>query len=153
MIKINQEIVVQASRESVWKFLTDAAQVAECLPGVKSFEPVGENVYQAQVSIKIGPIKPSVVGKATYLEMKPQESMRIHLAGKDKITSSKLESTMEINLADGDDGAVLIRVQGDVDVLGSLSKFGQGVADKKGREISAKFAESMQTRLSELAGG
>lgn len=147
MIKIAQDIEVSGSSQDVWDFLMDVDQVAACMPGVESVEPAGDDTYQVQLSLRVGPIKPKFRGEVAFLEKKPTESMRVRLDWTDVVTKSKAKSEAEISLEEASDDRIIIHVNADVDVLGALSKYGQGVANKKATEIAETFGEEMRNRL------
>jgi uncharacterized protein len=43
-----------ASRETVWSVLDDPAQMAQCMPGVESFEVKDDRRWQAKVKVPLG---------------------------------------------------------------------------------------------------
>jgi hypothetical protein len=73
--------------------------------------------------------------------------MKIQMDGKDTITKSKIRVTATVELLEADGGVVSVVGKAEVDVLGALGKYGQGVADKKAAEVGAEFAEKMRAEV------
>lgn len=153
MIHVEQRFDVRAPRPDVWAFLADAEQVAACMPGVESFEAAGDDRYRVRMGMKIGPIKARFEGEVAFVDKQPPASMRLRLEGKDVITASKIRMTGTVELAESTEGAVTVTARGEVDVLGALGKYGQGVADKKAAEIAHEFTDRMRARLECQPGG
>lgn len=148
MIMVNQEIIVQADQTAIWDFLVDVDQVAKCFPGAEGLEDLGGDIYRVSISIKVGPIKPRVGARVAILSMDPPRRMKVSLDGKDRLTGSKIRADGLVTLETLDEGSVRVLIEGQVDVLGSLSKFGQPIADKKAQAIALQFTKAMQEKLS-----
>jgi carbon monoxide dehydrogenase subunit G len=131
----------------VWEFVSDMNRVAPCVPGVEKVEPAGDGKYRMRMSTKIGPIKATFDGLLTFVEQRAPEAMRLQLDGKDTITGSKIRVAATVDLIEAAEGVVTVIGRADVDVLGALGKYGQGVADKKAAEMSAAFADKMRAEV------
>jgi hypothetical protein len=147
MIKIEQQFKLQASQQQVWDFFMDVDRVAGVMPGVQSVKELGPDRYDVVLSVKIGPIKPKFKGEVAFIDKNEPESMRIRIDWQDALTKSKARSTAQVHLTPLEAGQVEVRVSADVDVMGALGKYGQGVADKKAGEITQEFAAGMQRSI------
>ena len=65
---IKNEFEVAAPVEKVWEFFDDIPQVAACLPGTELTEDLGDDRYQGQVAIRMGPVRLSFGGTAQITE-------------------------------------------------------------------------------------
>jgi carbon monoxide dehydrogenase subunit G len=99
------------------------------------------------MSTKIGPIKATFDGVLAIVEQRAPEAMRLQMDGKDTITGSKIRVAATVELTEAAEGLVTVVGKADVDVLGALGKYGQGVADKKAAEMSAAFADRLRAEL------
>ncbi len=81
-LKIEELFTVDASVETVWKFLLDPAEVATCLPGAKLDGLVeGESdTYRGTMKVKVGPVVSEFRGKATMSDVDAQ-AHRLKLGG------------------------------------------------------------------------
>lgn len=147
MIHVEQLFDIRAPRHEVWEFLADMNRTVACLSGVESIESLADERYKLRLAVKIGPIKVRFDGEVTFVEKSPPERMRVEMAGKDTITGSKIRMSASVEVNDSDAGVVTVVGKATVDVFGSLSKYGQGVADKKAAEITAEFAEKMRAQM------
>ena len=147
MIHVEQRFDVRAPREEVWSFISDMNRVVPCVPGYEKLEALGEDKYQMRMGTRIGPIKATFDGLVAFVEKRPPEFMKIQMDGKDTITKSKIRVTATVELVETDGGVVAVIGRADVDVLGALGKYGQGVADKKAAEVGAEFAERMRAQV------
>ena len=147
MIHIEQKFEVHAPRAEVWAFVSDMSRVAPCVPGVEQVEHLEDNQYHLRMSTRIGPIKATFDGQVTFVELREPEFMRVQMEGKDTITKSKIRVAATVDVTEAEDAVVTIVGKADIDVLGALGKYGQGVADKKAAELGAEFAEKLRAQL------
>jgi carbon monoxide dehydrogenase subunit G len=147
MIHVEQKFEVRAPRAEVWAFISDMNRVAPCVPGVEKVEAQADGKYHMRLSTKIGPIKATFDGLLTFVETRPPDGMRVQLDGKDTITGSKIRVAATVELSEAAEGVVTVVGKADVDVLGALGKYGQGVADKKAAELGAAFADKMRAEV------
>ena len=137
---ITQDFEIQGSQQEVWDLFMNAEQVAACMPGVEEVEKIGDKTYQAKMCVSIGPIKASFTGELKYADTQPIERIGVDSAWKEEVTSSKVDARIDIQLQDIGGGQVKIQVTVDAAILGTLGKYGQGVAEKKASEITKVFA-------------
>jgi hypothetical protein len=147
MIHIEQRVDFETSRETVWAFLDDVDRVAACMPGVTSLEHLGNDTYRVQLGVQVGPIKAHFAGKVTIYERVALERMLVRLDWKDAETASKARAEGAIELSQESPEAVTVLVNGDVDLMGVLGKYGGGIADRKAAEIAQVFAECARAEL------
>ena len=60
LLKLAEELTLNASLDEVWKLLRNAPRLTSLLPGVESVAPLnedGKEAYAAKVSERIGPFK------------------------------------------------------------------------------------------------
>ena len=56
-MKISGSYEFSASPERVWQALTDPKVLAGCIPGCEGLEPQGNDEYQAQLTVGVGPVR------------------------------------------------------------------------------------------------
>ena len=147
MIRIEQGIELETDRETVWAFLSDIDRVAACMPGVDSVEHLGDDRYQVRLGVQIGPIKANFRGQVELYEMQPPARMLVRLDWKDQETASKARGEGAIELTNTSAESTAVLVKGEVDLMGVLGKYGQGIADRKATEIAEAFADNARVEL------
>jgi carbon monoxide dehydrogenase subunit G len=147
MIHVEQKFDIRASRAEVWAFISDMNRVVPCVPGVEKIEALADEKYKMRMTTRIGPIKATFDGVLTFVEKRPPQAMRLQMDGKDILTGSKIRIAATVDLVETAEGMVTVVGKADVDVLGALGKYGQGVADKKAAEMGAQFAETLRAQM------
>lgn len=82
MIPVSGTERIPASREQVWRFLTDPEAVAQCVPGVESLEVVDPSRFKAQVKAGIGPVRGKFGFDVTWQELTQPSRARMTAQGK-----------------------------------------------------------------------
>jgi carbon monoxide dehydrogenase subunit G len=70
-MKLEGEYTLDGPREVVWKLLRDPDVLITALPGTKSLKQTGENEYEGELQIHIGPIAGTFGGKLTVSNETP----------------------------------------------------------------------------------
>jgi hypothetical protein len=66
-----------APPQDVWTLLMDPEAIKSCLPGCKELRPVGDNRYQAEMSIGVAAVTGTFGATVTLSDQKPPESYRL----------------------------------------------------------------------------
>jgi len=152
LLKVSEQLSLDASPEEVWKLLRDAAQLACLLPGVEAVKAIEENgveAYQAQASDKIGPFKVSLQMEIRIAEEEPPAMLKASLKGADSIGLNRLTGSLRIDLSPSGQ-ATLMRFEADIEILGKLATLG---AVPMRRRTAEKFAEFARNIQAQFAGG
>ena len=65
---IKSDFEVAAPVDKVWQFFDNIPQVAACLPGTELTEDLGDDKYEGQVAVRMGPVKLQFGGTAEITE-------------------------------------------------------------------------------------
>jgi hypothetical protein len=66
---LEKSIFVDRDTDVVWRFLTDPANVASCLPGARLLEVVDDRTFRGEVALKFGPFGLTFRGRARFTEL------------------------------------------------------------------------------------
>ena len=144
---IEERFVVNAPAERVWGFLLDAPSLASCVPGCQQVESAGENAYRAYMKAKIGPISANFKIRIDITEMNPPTLLKSSMRGEDSKMASHLNASNVIELKALEPEKTEIYYRSEVNVLGRLGKFGEGIMRRKAKEVGEQFARSVKERL------
>jgi carbon monoxide dehydrogenase subunit G len=150
-VRVEREIPLRASRETVWGFLWDVSRLAGCIPGAKDVRAVEEKKrYTALVGEKVGPFKVEIPLEIQVLETLAPERLRARAGGRDGKVDGLVKVELDLLLTEAGTGTSL-RLSADIAVLGKLGTLGHSVIVRRGNEILDRFAAALQAEL-EKAG-
>ena len=141
-MKLEGEILVEAPRERVWQMLNDREVLKRHMPGCEALNEVGDEKYEAVISIGIGAIKGSYEAKFEIAEKKPPESYTLRIEGSGRPGFVKGEGQVFLE----DQGEkTLLKYSGEIHVGGVIARIGQrligGIATKMTQQFFLDMAE------------
>jgi carbon monoxide dehydrogenase subunit G len=99
----------------------------QALPGTKTLKQVGENEYEGELQIRIGPIAGSFGGKLTVSNERPLESVTLSVEGAGKIGFVK--GSGDVTFIEQGEAKTLIRYSGEIQIGGRVASVGQRLFD------------------------
>lgn len=146
-MRVEREIRIGASRETVWGFLWDIPRLAACVPGAREVRTVEAGKrYAAVVTEKVGPFKVQFPLDIEVVEVEPPARLRARAGGRDAAVDGLVKVDLDVVLAPTDGGTAL-RLTAEITVLGKLGTLGHGVIVRKGAEIVDRFAAALRAQL------
>jgi hypothetical protein len=128
---------IEASRETVWAFLSDPHQVTQCAPGIQSVSVVDETRFTCQVKAGVGMIRATFDFNCEWVERDEPNRARIIARGNASGSAVEMDSTML--LSDIDAGGTLMEWSANAKISGKLAGIGsrmiQPVADRMTKQI------------------
>ena len=140
-MKISASYDFSAAPEKVWDTLTDPKSLSACIPGCESLEEVGENEYQAKVTVSMGPIRNKFDVTVKMLDQKPFESYTLIIEGKGPSGFVRGESHVSL-VASG--GKTIVNVEADSSPGGLLARVGQRMMENVARSMMNRFFTCLQ---------
>ena len=150
---IEQKFTVQAPIQELWDFLIDIERMSMCVPGAEDVRQIGDNQFEGTLKVKVGPIQPSFAGTAQLLETEAPHRLVAKGEAKDQRSSSMVSATFTANLQAIDAQTTEVAYQVDVNIRGTLGRFGQGVMREVSKRLTAEFAKCVEARLGDPATG
>ena len=132
-MKINGEHVFHGPRQEVWDLIRDPEALAKALPGTEALNKLSESEYEGTMNVRIGPITGVFSGKVVISDEAPPESCTLTAEGKGAQGFAK--GVGRVQLAEQDDGATLMRYEGDVQIGGKLASVGQRSLDSVSKSM------------------
>ena len=82
---ITSDFEVAEPVDKVWRFFDNIPQVASCLPGAELTKDLGDDKYEGQVAIRMGPVRLQFTGTADITERdEAAKRIVVHAAGADE---------------------------------------------------------------------
>ena len=144
-MKIDGEYLFNGPREDVWEIILDPEVLATALPGTKSLERVGENEYQGEMNVRVGPVAGIFSGRLVVSNEVPPESITLTVDGRG--SPGFINGTGNIILNDQGDGTTLMKYEGDVTIGGRLASVGQRLLDSASKSMIRQGLETLDMAL------
>lgn len=144
---VNQ-FVVPAPIGEAWDLLSDVPTIAPCLPGAQ-VRPLEVGTYEGTVAVKVGPIKVSYKGIASFTEKDAERRLMV-LDARGSETSGKgsAAAVVRVTLAEKDPHTTVVEVVTDLQVTGRIAQFGRSVMADVGARIIGQFAANLEQLIS-----
>ena len=137
--------LVSASREQVWRFLTDARSVASCTPGVESIrilEP-GKR-FEVLGGVKLGTVGLRAKTVIEWTDLVELEQARMKMRGRGPGTM--IDGTSEIVLREVEEGTAL-DWEGSVQVRGTLAALANRLLKPVTERVLREFFAQMKKKI------
>jgi|SRR5689334_11728704 carbon monoxide dehydrogenase subunit G len=149
LLKISEELNLDASQEEVWRLLRDTPRLAALLPGVEQVTCLNESgveAYQAHASDKIGPFKVALKMEIRVVETREPSILKASLKGGDSIGLNRITGSLQITLNPAAPTARM-RFEADIEILGKLATLGAVPIRRRAAEKFAEFARNIQAQF------
>ena len=149
-MKYRHEFRILASRDRVWRFFERPLEVARCIPGVETVEPLedGEDGYSVRATQKLGPMSTTLQAKVRITERIDGERIGFTATGKairGAVGNFRAQNAVML-IREGDETCVA--VEGEVALAGVLGTVGSAVINKHAAKVTAEFAGKLEEALS-----
>ena len=140
-------VTIHAPREKVWKFLTDAQQMADSAPGLESLEILVPNEkFRATASVGFGAVKATFVTDATWMGLDAPNSAKMKIHG--KAPGSVVDGTSEMLLRDGEKpGETILDWSSDVTVSGTIASLASRLMGPVTRKLTDSFFDNVRRKI------
>jgi hypothetical protein len=144
-VKIDGEYLFNGPREEVWEIIRDPEVLATALPGTKSLDKVGENEYQGEMNIRVGPVGGLFSGHLVVSNEVPPSSLTMTVDGRGG--PGFINGAGNVALNDQGDGTTLMKYDGEVQIGGKLASVGQRLLDTASKSTIRQGLEALDVAL------
>lgn len=132
------------SRDVVWPMLLDPAVLANVMPGCDRLEKSGDNEYEGELNIKVGPVQGKFKGMIALSEINEPESYHLEVNGRGP--AGIIKGVGKLHLAEDEDGT-LMTYDGDAQVSGRIAQVGQRLIDTSAKAIIRQSLEGLDQQV------
>lgn len=146
LLKLSEELRIDAAPEDVWKILRDTPRLAGLLPGVESvaaLEDASGEAYSARVGDKIGPFKIVMNLEVRVTEAEEPSRLNASIKGLDSSGVNRVSGSLQIDLGEASPGTEL-RFEASIEILGKLATLGAIPIRRRTTQMFAEFARNIE---------
>src|SRR5215468_3043952 len=130
---------IEAPRDVVWAALNDVEVLRQSIPGCQSIEKVSDTEMNAKVTLKVGPVKATFIGKVTLSDLDPPNGYTITGEGSGGAAGFAKGSAV-VRLVE-DTGATNLNYEVKAQIGGKLAQLGSRLIDATSKKLAAEFFE------------
>ena len=143
-IRLEKKYILDISQQNVWEAILDPETLAEILPNCKSLDPIGDNNFDANIEIKIGPIKGQFKSKLSLFDLDPPNGYKFDVNGDG--SKGQMRGAGEIQLSSQNDGTEFI-FTATGSVSGIIARVGQRLIEATGKRLMDQGFENFKKRI------
>ena len=143
LIELRRVIELGVEPAVVWDRLWDVPVLAACIPGCDAVETVeAQRRYRATIRDKVGPFRIAIPLEVA-VDPTPPTRLALTATGRDAVLGSPITLSLVATVAAGAPGGTRLALEGRGEVGGKLAALGQGVIERKTRDILDRFATNL----------
>lgn len=143
-MEISGEYTFDAPQDLVWEALQDPDVLSNAMPGGEGFAEVGENEFEGNLKIKVGPVQGKFKGNIKLVDVLPPESYRMEVDGKG--APGFVKATGGIQLTPQGDKTHMA-YEGAAQVGGRIASVGQRLMDTSAKSIIRQSLDGLNEYL------
>jgi uncharacterized protein len=144
---IRNEFEVAQPVEKVWQFFGDIPQVAACLPGTELTKDLGDDTYEGQVAIRMGPVKLQFGGTAHITE-RDEAARRIVVDASGSEVRGRGQASMLVTATLAPSGrGTKVGVTQDLQLSGAAAQYGRGMIADVTNVLMRDFSTNLMNRI------
>ena len=148
-MKFENSVTVEATRETLWAYLSDFPKAALCLPGVRDVKQLEDGTYEGTMRLRIGPISINLSGSVEVSQDEAEGRWSMQANARDRRIGGGVRANIEAILTEPIPGQTELRVEADVQFMGRLGEMGLPLIRRKADSTIAEFAENLKRAVAE----
>lgn len=144
-------ITIPADRGVVWEALNDPEVLRQCIPGCERLEKASATDLNAEVLLKVGPIKARFQGEVTLSELDPPNGYVLSGEGKGGM-AGMAKGSARVRLDEQADGTTRLTYEARVDVGGKIAQLGSRLLNSTATKLTRQFFAEFSRIVEEGAG-
>jgi uncharacterized protein len=138
---------VKAPIDTVWAFLRDPHQVAQCIPGTEKIEVIDDTHYHVVAGARVSFLSMSFSMNVTVTEIDAPRRLVSVAEGSDARLKERVKLTSQLDLEALSATETTLAYRIDLNVFGKLASIGFSVIKGKAKQMADDFASGIRARL------
>ncbi|HEY1089872.1 MAG TPA: carbon monoxide dehydrogenase subunit G [Burkholderiaceae bacterium] len=147
-MQLSGEETLPVSLAQAWEALNDTAMLQASIAGCESLTAIGENEYEALVSVAIGPVKARFKGKLQLSDLKPPSSYQIAFEGAAGAAGHG-KGQAQVRLETMGPSETLLHYTVVASVGGKIAQIGSRLVDMAAQKMAGDFFAAFNAALHE----
>ena len=143
-IQLEKKYILDISQQIVWEAILDPESLAEILPNCKSLDPIGDHKFDANIEIKIGPIKGQFKSKLSLFDLDPPNGYKFDVNGDGSKGQMRGAGEILLTTQDGRTEFIFIATGS---VSGIIARVGQRLIEATGKRLMDQGFENFKKRI------
>ena len=143
-IRLEKKYILDISQQNVWEAILDPETLAEILPNCKSLDPIGDHKFNANIEIKIGPIKGQFKSKLSLFDLDPPNGYKFDVNGDGSKGQMRGAGEILLTTQDGRTEFIFIATGS---VSGIIARVGQRLIEATGKRLMDQGFENFKKRI------
>ena len=139
---LNDEIFINAPRDTVYAALNDPDTLKKCIPGCEELTKHSDTELAAKVVLKVGPVKAKFGGNVLLDQSKAPEHFSLSGEGNGGVAGFA-KGGADVDLVE-QDGGTLLRYTAKAEIGGKLAQLGSRLVTSTANKLSKKFFENFK---------
>jgi len=145
MVTLEGTYSFDAPQDVVWEAVQDPHVLSQVLPGCERLEQVGENEYEGEINIRIGPVQGNFAGTVRLSDIQPPNSYTLELEGQGR--PGYVKGAGQLRLESNGDGKTTLHYTGEAQLSGRIASVGQRLMDSSARSITRQGLDSLDKQI------
>lgn len=145
MVTLDGSYSFDAPQDVVWEAVQDPQVLSQVLPGCERLEQIGENEYEGEINIRVGPVQGNFAGTVRLSDIQPPNSYTLELEGQGR--PGYVKGAGELRLEAAGDGKTTLHYKGEAQLSGRIASVGQRLMDSSARSITRQGLESLDKQI------
>lgn len=150
-MKVAGSYTFEAPQKTVWEALQNPTVLTSVLPGCDRLEEVGENQFEGELNIKVGPVQGKFKGRVEMRDLDEPNSFTLKIDGRGSTGFVKATARIDLEAA-GE--STLMRYDSDAQIGGRIASVGQRLLDSSAKAIVQQSLDGMRelTKVASQSG-
>jgi uncharacterized protein len=150
---IKNDFEVAAPVDKVWQFFDNIPQVAACLPGTELTSDLGDDRYEGQVAVRMGPVRLQFAGKAEITE-RNEAARRVVVQASGAEVKGRGQASMVVTATLARAGrGTKVGVTQDLQLSGAAAQYGRGMISDVTSVLMRDFSANLADRIDRIERG
>lgn len=150
-MELSDEIIINASRQEVYKAINDPEVLKRCIPGCEELIQRSPTEFDAKVVLRIGPVKARFGGHVTLDPTAAPDALSLTGQGKGG-AAGFVKGGADVTLTEVE-GGTRLAYTAKVDVGGKIAQLGSRLIKGTAAKLSGKFFNALAAEFADSAVG